>query len=46
MAGAGRQARSVLRLASGLVILACVICHLGAYGFLLVLLDRAESGGR
>ncbi len=39
----GPAARSTLRLASGLVMLAFVICHLVAHGFLLVSLDRAES---
>jgi adenylate cyclase len=35
--------RSTLRLASGLVMLAFVICHLVAHSFLLLSLDRAES---
>jgi adenylate cyclase len=39
----GPAARSTLRLASGLVMLAFVICHLVAHSFLLVSLDRAES---
>ena len=38
-----RMLRSHLRLASGLVLLAFVLCHLTAHSFLLVSLVRAEA---
>ena len=39
-----RRWRSNLRLASGLVLLAFVICHLSAHSLLLISIDRAEAG--
>ena len=39
-----RRWRSNLRLASGLVLLSFVICHLTAHSLLLTSIDRAEAG--
>ena len=41
-----RRWRSNLRLASGLVLLAFVICHLTAHSLLLISIDTAEAGAR
>lgn len=43
MQGDGREVRATLRLVSGLILLAFVICHLSAHSLLLVSVDRAEG---